>query len=242
MASLTYHTRSRSSLDWINEDVTLSVSMGDGSHIDSVVEDRVLSEEAAPPIEKSTIIPTGGNISVREILNTHNTYDRSVVTEMVRFTKHMLAIYTWRLYIYERPGTGLCKLGYHKCMDRSHAPHGPGHPMDGGEVIGENFLNLHRISMMAQVGFDTKEQELVYASFQVGLEEGPYCIIIDHVWKSVVVTIRGSITLEDVVTDLQLAPESLEDIGQTFGFDGKDQYCHRGFLVRSKWIYNDLER
>ena len=47
--------------------------------------------------------------------------------------------------------------------------------------------------------------------------------------------------MEDLVTDLQLSPESMDDIGRAFSFDGSNKYAHRGILTRAKWIVNDIK-
>ena len=38
--------------------------------------------------------------------------------------------------------------------------------------------------------------ELVLAHFSNCLDETPYCVIVDHAWQTVVITIRGSHSLE----------------------------------------------
>ena len=60
--------------------------------------------------------------------------------------------------------------------------------------------------------------------------------------KTIVITVRGTRSLEDLVVDLQFTPESLEKVGRICGFDGAGHWCHKGFLARSKWIYNDIKR
>ena len=60
--------------------------------------------------------------------------------------------------------------------------------------------------------------------------------------KTIVITVRGMRSLEDLVVDLQFTPESLEKVGRICGFDGAGHWCHKGFLARSKWIYNDIKR
>jgi hypothetical protein len=83
---------------------------------------------------------------------------------------------------------------------------------------------------------------LCYASYENGLVETPYAIILDEEVKKVVVVVRGTRSLEDLVADLQFIPESLEHVGKVCGFRGEGHYCHKGFLVRAKWIYNDIKR
>ncbi len=70
----------------------------------------------------------------------------------------------------------------------------------------------------------------------------PYCIVVDHKWQSVVVSIRGTLSLEDCLVDVLVDPESLEDLGNQYGFNAEGEYCHSGVLACVRSIINDLER
>ena len=74
--------------------------------------------------------------------------------------------------------------------------------------------------------------------FNNGIVQTPYSILIDQEVKSIVIVVRGTRSLEDLVVDLQFIPESLEKVGKICGFEGKDCFCHKGFLARCKWMYN----
>ena len=60
-------------------------------------------------------------------------------------------------------------------------------------------------------------------------------------WRSVVITIRGTFSLEDCVTDVLISPESLAELGSEFGFDASEQYCHGGMLACVRNVYRDLQ-
>ena len=70
----------------------------------------------------------------------------------------------------------------------------------------------------------------------------PYAVILDEVKNTVVITIRGTISMEDWVIDLQYVPQPLDKIGDICGFNGKNHHCHKGVLSRAKWLYNDLKK
>lgn len=82
---------------------------------------------------------------------------------------------------------------------------------------------------------------LCYGNFVNGIVQTPYAIILDEEMKKIVIVVRGTRSLEDLVVDLQFIPESLSEVGCTCGFHGDGYYCHQGFLLRSKWIYNDIK-
>ena len=66
--------------------------------------------------------------------------------------------------------------------------------------------------------------------------------MIDEEMKKIVIAVRGTLSLEDLVVDVQFVPESLEKVGRVCGFQGKECYSHKGFLARSKWMYNDIKK
>lgn len=45
-------------------------------------------------------------------------------------------------------------------------------------------------------------------------------VIVDRTWRTVVLAIRGTLSLEDMITDVTLTPQSLEEVGDKCGFDG----------------------
>lgn len=69
----------------------------------------------------------------------------------------------------------------------------------------------------------------------------PWFIAYDEKYDSIVISIRGTWSLKDVVTDLMaghsssiessIEVHSLEDDGIEYGFDGKNEYTHE---VRNK--------
>ncbi len=83
---------------------------------------------------------------------------------------------------------------------------------------------------------------LIFANFTNKVMATPYCILLDEVERTLVVVIRGSVTLEDLVTDLQWSSIELNRVGERVGFDGRGKYGHRGILTNSKWIYNDIHK
>jgi hypothetical protein len=107
-------------------------------------------------------------------------------------------------------------------------------------VVGDNFLRIHEATMLAHAGLE--KADIAYASFEAGFYETPYCIVIDRKWKTVVLSIRGSLTLEDCVVDVLLDPSSLSELGVQYGFAGDQQYCHGGVLECTQWLYADLNR
>ena len=111
-------------------------------------------------------------------------------------------------------------------------------PVDDGRIIGDNCCHVHRATLLAHAGLE--DSDLVYAQLNCSYRETPYCIVLDHRWKTVVLAIRGTLSIEDCIVDVLVDPESLEGLGTEYGFDGQGQACHRGALDETRWIMDDL--
>jgi len=216
----------------------------------------------------------GKNCSIsgfQNLLCKNNKGDRMALAEVARFARHALSIYTWVLYAYMYPGSGIPKLCAQRlidavCFSRDDTDEVMPKPTDhnirclqGNEtsplifglkncaceqenksnIKGDNFLHLHRNALLAQSGLDNAD--LIYADFNNKYHQMPYCIVIDHKWQSVVISIRGTLSLEDCVTDVLVTPVSLEELGRESGFNGSGQYCHNGIVCCTKHIYSSLQ-
>ena len=196
----------------------------------------------------------------RIVLSRHGS-DLSVIEEGARYAKYALAIYTWVLYLYVHPTTGLFRLlGHAACdavgclcgrptsrrrrsnwttLDQTSMDATLHQPPSSSQVLdGDNLCQMHKTALLLTAGLE--QSDLVYAQLKSGFNDNPYCILLDHEWRSVVVSIRGTFSLEDCVTDVLINPEPLDQLGQEFGFEG--QYCHGGVLSCVRNVYRDLQR
>ena len=80
-----------------------------------------------------------------------------------------------------------------------------------------------------------EECDLIYANFQNELFLVPFCILIDHLKKTVVITIRGTLSMRDVITDMT-AECGFFDVDHL-----KDQPCHIGILNTAQNIYTRIK-
>lgn len=171
--------------------------------------------------------------SISEVLVDENLEDQIAIAEGARFMRLSWAIYTWVMYSLKRPLTGCCEITYLSaellCEKESTVFQGD-----------SKCCRLHTAAFMKESGLE--ETEIAYAQFRCAVDGyTPYAIVIDHDWQSIVITIRGSESLEDVLTSLSVRPTSLEEVGNLCGFDGRDMYAHSGMLTSTKWIYRDIQ-
>mmetsp|Transcript_15617 Transcript_15617/g.18037 ORF Transcript_15617/g.18037 Transcript_15617/m.18037 type:complete len:1166 (+) Transcript_15617:285-3782(+) len=107
-------------------------------------------------------------------------------------------------------------------------------------TVGDNICEWHKRALLHVAGIP--EADLVYAQFNNRITSVPYCIMLDHDRSLVILSIRGSLSLEDVVTDSLVLPEPLDELGDRYGFDGREQYCHAGVLACFENVLRDLRR
>eukprot|EP00816_Leptocylindrus_hargravesii_P010370 CAMPEP_0196822226 /NCGR_PEP_ID=MMETSP1362-20130617/82634_1 /TAXON_ID=163516 /ORGANISM="Leptocylindrus danicus, Strain CCMP1856" /LENGTH=736 /DNA_ID=CAMNT_0042201723 /DNA_START=96 /DNA_END=2307 /DNA_ORIENTATION=+ len=241
-------------------------------------------------------------------LLTENGYDVQVIEEGARFARHALAIYTWMLYVYMKPCTGLCSLMSHRCFHMTSSSSSSSNAVNGGgccccvlcsssasgggandvenhhehedfnnnttsntnndhaataaaaeedeeaqeqqqpprilrSITSDNICSMHEAALLKHAGLN--QSELVYAQFQSSFTHTPYSITIDHKWRSVVLSIRGTLSFEDCVTDVLVDPVALEDFARRWQCDEQTftgEFAHSGVISCSDWILKDLER
>lgn len=112
---------------------------------------------------------------------------------------------------------------------------------NGGTQFKREIESLHCDDFrLTSVGCD--HAMLSYANFANNLVATPYAILVDDEAQKIVITVRGTLSLDDIVADLQYNPVSLEKTGKVCGFSGEGHFCHKGILTRAKWLYNDINR
>lgn len=139
---------------------------------------------------------------------------------------------------------------------------------EGVETFARDLKNLVTASAdeYRLTSLGCEQAHLCYANFSNGIAETPYAVVADDAENSVVITVRGTNSLEDWVIDLQYVPLPLDEVGKLLGFDGMGHHCHKGMfklflqsayvrhllttfcsasqgvLTRAKWMYNDLKK
>lgn len=175
---------------------------------------------------------------ISKVLSPKDKFDRLVLGEGARYCRVALAAYSWMLYVWTNRCTGCCeltgdticraatcKLG--KCGKNEH-------------IIGDNCCGWKHSAVLRSLDID--EADISYANFKNGIGINPYMMIVDRTWKTIVIAIRGTLSFEDMITDVTMSPQSLEEVGSKCGFDGVGEYCHNGILAGAQRIYEDLEK
>ncbi len=177
------------------------------------------------PIDDVNFSINYADIINRRVLSENNATDVYLLRHGARYSQYAQGVY--KEYPRALLQAGLLDGGW----DGLYSPWKP------GEGDKHSLLSTFRLT---EFGF--RCTALIYANFTNKVVATPYCILLDEMEQTLVVVIRGSVTLEDLVTDMQWSSIELNRVGERVGFDGRGKYAHRGMLTNSKWIYNDIHR
>ena len=97
--------------------------------------------------------------------------------------------------------------------------------------VTDGDVSLFSYYRLTEFGFP--KTALVYATLNNDVLATPYSILVDEEDKSVVLSIRGTASLEDMVTDLQWNSIGMNKVAEVCGsIDMKDAHAHRGMLTK----------
>ncbi|XP_028989235.1 diacylglycerol lipase-beta [Betta splendens] len=133
------------------------------------------------------------------------------------------AAYGWPLYIFSNPLTGPWKLSGDCCRSRTAE----------SEVVGGDHLGCHFSSILQTTGLQYRD--FIYVSFHNQIYEIPFFVALDHKREAVLVAVRGTLSLKDVLTDLSAECENLP----VEGVSGSC-YAHKGMCQAAGYIYKRL--
>ncbi|XP_069839875.1 diacylglycerol lipase-beta isoform X2 [Dendropsophus ebraccatus] len=139
------------------------------------------------------------------------------------YMKFAAAAYGWPLYVYSNPLTGLCKLCGECCQNRRAQR----------DVVGGDHLNCHFGSILQTTGLEYRD--FIHICFHNRIYEIPFFVALDHKTEAILVAIRGTLSLQDVLTDLSADCENLH----TDGVEG-DCFSHKGISQAASYIYRRL--
>lgn len=142
---------------------------------------------------------------------------------MLRFA---LASYGWPMLCYLKCCSGCFKLLRNAtccgcCRSQSN-------------VVDDNCCMCH-FSGVKEIS-RLRTDDIVYISFKNHVFELPFCILLDHVKKQIVLTVRGSLSFRDVFTDLTADASDFQAVGFPPGSS-----AHRGMVIGAEKLIQKLE-
>ncbi|XP_026465455.1 sn1-specific diacylglycerol lipase beta-like [Ctenocephalides felis] len=142
------------------------------------------------------------------------------------FMRFSMATYGWPFVMYTHCCTGLYRL-MRKATCCACFRSKPNMVTDDNCCL----CHLAGVRYMSRL----RSEDILYASFRNHVFELPFCVLLDHKTRSVVVAVRGSISLRDVITDLVAGAESFTAQGLP-----PDSMAHRGMAMGAEYINGRL--
>lgn len=133
------------------------------------------------------------------------------------------AAYGWPLFIYSNLLTGPCKLTKDCCRSQASEY----------EIVGGDHLGCHFSSILHSTGLHYRD--FIHVSFHNQIYEIPFFVALDHQREAVLVAVRGTLSLKDVLTDLSAECDNLPLEGVLGAC-----YAHKGICQAAGYIYKKL--
>ncbi|XP_018355248.1 PREDICTED: sn1-specific diacylglycerol lipase alpha [Trachymyrmex septentrionalis] len=149
----------------------------------------------------------------------------------IHYMHFALAAYGWPMFLVDS-STQFCQL----CTRLQCCccfPCGTRHE-DMATVIEDNCCrcNYAALSRMLILG----EIEVVYATFHVDVGETPFFVALDYTKRKIVISIRGTLSMKDVLTDLNAEGEVLP-----LSPPREDWFGHKGMVQAAEYIRKKLQ-
>uniref|UniRef100_A0A672PE31 Diacylglycerol lipase-alpha n=1 Tax=Sinocyclocheilus grahami TaxID=75366 RepID=A0A672PE31_SINGR len=161
--------------------------------------------------------------------------EMSMYKEVCYYMLFAMAAYGWPVYLLRKPACGLCRLvGTCSCNTSvSGSRLSQSITVEEDNCCGCNVLAIRRQFLDR----DLKEVQIVYTSCHDAVYETPFFVAVDHAKKKVVISIRGTLSPKDALTDLTGDSERLpveEQHGTWLG--------HKGMVYSAEYIKKKLEQ
>ena len=158
-------------------------------------------------------------------LNFSDPDERKVFEDAVHFLNFALGTYNWPIFMYMNP-CGCFKL----C---SHALVCPCKQRVRNNVVSDNSCFCGYAGLIGVTNLN--EADIIYASFENDLCRAPFVVLLDHSSEAVVVAIRGTLSFQDIITDLIAVTHQIELPNQP------KFHVHKGMYHTAAWIKQELD-
>nr|XP_014281605.2 sn1-specific diacylglycerol lipase alpha [Halyomorpha halys] len=148
---------------------------------------------------------------------------------VIHFMHYALAAYGWPMFLMTTSLVNFCKISQNiSCLLCRSNP----------QVNGDNCCNCNYAALK---GMLSKGQVvIVYATYHVDVAETPFFVAIDFSRNKIVVSIRGTLSMKDVITDLNAESETLPLNPPKEDWLGHKGMVHAAVYIRDKLIEENI--
>ncbi|XP_076045042.1 uncharacterized protein LOC143027590 [Oratosquilla oratoria] len=150
---------------------------------------------------------------------------------LVHYMRFALAVYGWPMHLMANSAVKACTLCpllscWQCCCKRGGGTAPP-------EVVKDNCCGCNTAALLRMA--PSEGVELVYVTYHVDIGETPFFVALDHARRAVVLSIRGTLSMKDVVTDLNAESEPLP-----MDAVKEDWLGHKGMVNAAEYIRRKL--
>ncbi|CAH1129425.1 unnamed protein product [Ceutorhynchus assimilis] len=158
--------------------------------------------------------------------------DLELFQTVIHYAHYAVRAYGWPIYVMMNK-TGVCHLctGLQCCCC---IPCRKRHEEDA-EIVADNCCRCNYAAL--QTLTDLGDIEIIYATYHVDVGETPFFVALDYDRKKIVISIRGTLSMKDILTDLNAESETIPlEPAQ------EDWTGHKGMVQAAQYIFDKIEQ
>ncbi|KAF7279477.1 hypothetical protein GWI33_007192 [Rhynchophorus ferrugineus] len=157
--------------------------------------------------------------------------DLELFQTVIHYAHYAVRAYGWPIHVVMNK-TGICHLctGLQCCClpCRKHTEH-------DAEVVDDNccrcnFAALQKLTNLGDI-------EIIYATYHVDVGETPFFVAVDYDRKAIVISVRGTLSMKDILTDLNAESETIP-----LDPPREDWTGHKGMVQAAQYILDKIEQ
>lgn len=163
-----------------------------------------------------------------QFLSLHEGADLELFQTVIRYAHFAVHAYGWPMYVWTQ-NMGVCQV----CMGLSCCCMPCRSKPLNIEIVEDNccHCNYAALKKLSEEG----DIEIIYATYHVDIGETPFFVAVDYDKKKLVISIRGTLSMKDILTDLNAEGETLP-----LNPPKEDWLGHKGMVQAAQYIYDKL--
>lgn len=164
--------------------------------------------------------------------------DPSELCELKHYYRYAAAAYGYWWYVLDRPVANCCSL-WPRLSCASCCCCLPCCKLSTGVVEGDTCCLCNKAAVLAML--QVEEEDLLVFDNRNHLQEVPYFMVADHQERSLVIAIRGTLSIHDMLTDLRGDADHMlcDAWEENFGLDAQFR-GHKGMVEAARYVYQCL--
>ncbi|XP_059617634.1 diacylglycerol lipase-alpha isoform X2 [Phlebotomus argentipes] len=164
-----------------------------------------------------------------QFLALNDSRDFNFFQTVIHYMYYAQSAYGWPIYVMTHSVTGLCQLCSRLicCMTCCRR-------RDRVEVVKDNCCRCNYATLRKMA--PDSDIDVVYVTYHVDIGETPFFVAVDYTKQKVVISIRGTLSMQDVLTDLNAESECLP-----LNPPREDWVGHKGMVQAAVYIKQKLD-